>query len=90
MVVALLMNAEPPIRFYSDAIYGQGLRRIRLQRSLLQQGFADLIGVSRRTYQAWETGEHPPRITGYRKLDAVLTAEEQAWLRDWLAQHLEE
>jgi len=86
MVVALLTDMNDPDTIHHDPeTFGRGLRRIRLARLKTQAQMAADLSVDRRTYAAWELGEHSPRLGAQARIDALLTKEERAWFTRFLS-----
>ena len=72
--------ATPPTRLLSDpplnslvmAVFGEILKRLRLERSLSQQELADLVGVHVRQVSKYEMGTSLPTLERIRRMAEVL------------------
>ncbi len=50
---------------------GSEIRRIRVKQNLTQQTFAHVLGVSKKTVEAWETGRNIPQGPAQRMLQLM-------------------
>lgn len=50
---------------------GEEIRSIRLKQNLTQQTFANVLGVSQKTVEAWETGRNIPQGPAQRMLQLM-------------------
>ena len=65
--------ATSPIRLVLGmANFAQRLRALRSQRTLNQDRFAELLGVSPRVYNRWETGDAVPHFDTVVKIAEAL------------------
>lgn len=51
--------------------HGKEIRAIRLKQKLTQQAFANVLGVSKKTVEAWETGRNIPQGPAQRMLQLM-------------------
>jgi putative transcriptional regulator len=54
---------------------GQRIRQIRTDLKLSQRTFANVLGVSKKTVEAWEAGKNVPHGPAQRILDLLVTEE---------------
>jgi putative transcriptional regulator len=52
---------------------GKEVKDIRLKLELTQSTFADLMGVSIKTVEAWEAGKNTPQGPAQRMLEIIVT-----------------
>ena len=57
--------------------FGQKLRTFRLKKGLSQEKFSELVNVSLKTVQRWETGKRQPNVEAIKRLAEVLGVPEQ-------------
>ena len=50
---------------------GEEIRRIRVEQHLTQQTFASVLGVSKKTVEAWEAGRNVPQGPAQRMLELM-------------------
>jgi len=56
-----------PLNIYT----GMDIKRLRTQQNMTQKLFADALGVSKKTVEAWEAGTNTPSGTANRMLDLL-------------------
>lgn len=49
-------------------IFGERIKRLRIERNILQKHIAEHLGVTVRTYQYYESGELEPNLKNLVKL----------------------
>ena len=72
----------------SDSLFSSRVKALRTAYGLTQEGFAELIGISREQISKWENAKHAaPTKTVKRICEALGITEEQFWDPDWFPPH---